>query len=790
MSRTSHRIATRFAMGWLLLAVLSGVLHLIAPAPAQAEVACTAETVPTTSCPPAFAPPDLLSPRIVAKGTAAQADSLRRIQKQAVDLTLAHYQLPESDRNTVLAWGRTEAQAMLWGLLVQALKTPAGDRTADQRNAREWLATLLRSHVALVAREAGAELTSWLGLDPNTYASLAANASYGELRQFLLGNAPLWILKTMPSVAEVLSWGAASAYETTVNDDFASRLAAIHAVVNAGAAQETSNRDPEGSSGAPQTLLAARAALPAAPVDSLGALYDVPLTTLIPGGHVLGHVPPMAALAPWSPDAFDATRKRVYRATGELVRALPVDGVVGTQENIAALVVRARTNNISPEPMLDFPDAQVVLFSAYVTATLPGPRPQAQCDNSLIPVSQYGSPTDTWVSFIHPVTSEWTTARTAPCLNAPVAAAPTQADPQFVVRPEGATTLEQRSSISVRINDDNVYTTDPKSTVRLSGRWFVQRLQPGPFTTDVPTLGMEYTDWTGRRSYVSLVHSAERGFHFLGVTPRSRTAVLDPSTCGAQNECWDRDSINYVDPDGRKLTAWVDDYQKPAGAPWHGLNPVVGSPVAFDANGFAPAYNNGGVSYEWRFQKAGCNGPCVVQWSTEATPDYTTPVRDAKATYTWEAAGTYLAHLTATDVTGQVVTTTMKVVVGGIAPVITLPSCNTVTPAPGCSPRIWAYDQLVKVTGTIELGGTLESASIAVEWGDGTPVARGTWSPAGIQTDASSRIVLSRIDGRRVALTSTHLYEGSGEFHGSVTVTDGVGTTERFPFMQVVAPPA
>ena len=76
-----------------------------------------------------------------------------------------------------MSWGRTEAQARLWDLIVEAINTPAGDRTVDQQNAVEWMAALASAQANDSAMHAGAEYTTWAGLDPNQYWNLARNPS-------------------------------------------------------------------------------------------------------------------------------------------------------------------------------------------------------------------------------------------------------------------------------------------------------------------------------------------------------------------------------------------------------------------------------------------------------------------------------------------------------------------------------------------------------------------------------------------------------------------------------------
>ena len=176
----------------LLLAVVIGLLHLQqAPASAADGEICTLAADGTLSCPsdpsgpaPSFPPPDLLNPRILAEAPPPQVESLRRLEAKAVDLVRDMYHLPESDRDAVRSWGRTDAQSMLWSLLVEAIQTPEAERTADQQNAADWLGGLADRQTAEAARQAGAEYARFAGLDVHQYWS-KAGGSEEDLRAFL-----------------------------------------------------------------------------------------------------------------------------------------------------------------------------------------------------------------------------------------------------------------------------------------------------------------------------------------------------------------------------------------------------------------------------------------------------------------------------------------------------------------------------------------------------------------------------------------------------------------------------
>ena len=73
-----------------------------------------------------------------------------------------------------------------------------------------------------------------------------------------------------------------------------------------------------------------------------------------------------------------------------------------------------------------------------------------------------------------------TQVRTSPCLNTVPAPAPSIEDPQFIVQRQGSDYFVQSPTIAVRIDDDNLNTLEPRSTVRMAGNgWFVHRITNG-----------------------------------------------------------------------------------------------------------------------------------------------------------------------------------------------------------------------------------------------------------------------------------------------------------------------
>src|SRR5947209_781768 len=78
-----------------------------------------------------FPPADLMDnsqlsqPGSIYAATSVQTSSLQNLEQAAIANTLKNHQLPASDAAAVQTWGRGDAEAELWGLIVQAINLPA-----------------------------------------------------------------------------------------------------------------------------------------------------------------------------------------------------------------------------------------------------------------------------------------------------------------------------------------------------------------------------------------------------------------------------------------------------------------------------------------------------------------------------------------------------------------------------------------------------------------------------------------------------------------------------------------
>ena len=282
---------------------------------------------------------------------------------------------------------------------------------------------------------------------------------------------------------------------------------------------------------------------------------------------------------------------------------------------LAELIVDARTNapdvtademgvSVGPAHRGCFTDGMTTLFALFVAATLPEPRDE-YCDNSsTVPDNiKHGG-------FL--VDLSW-----RPCLNATAIPAATPYDPQFLIKEDGETTGTLSPTITFQ---DHAETT---TTARLHDGWFI--LEPtGSY--DEQTLAIEYVDWDGKKQQAWLLGNPVDGqvFVSLDVTDDLTDGLED---CLDDGLCSESESLQYLSPDGKKLSASVEQWKPAVGAPSYDATPDELSPTSYDANGFAPTDATGEVSYQWRFEEGPCTKPCVLLEEPLAPPGIRRPGR-------------------------------------------------------------------------------------------------------------------------------------------------------------------
>jgi hypothetical protein len=141
-----------------------------------------------TAC-PSYPPLPLLN--LDALGvTDAQKTSLQNLSDDAVEMVIKGHGLSDGDKNAVLSWGRSDAQAALYWKLLGAIDAPSP--TADEKNAAAWLQTMVGTDISVVsAQDAAREYVKWAGLDQSGFeALLKTNPTQAQLKAFLGGDSP------------------------------------------------------------------------------------------------------------------------------------------------------------------------------------------------------------------------------------------------------------------------------------------------------------------------------------------------------------------------------------------------------------------------------------------------------------------------------------------------------------------------------------------------------------------------------------------------------------------------
>ena len=737
--------------------------------------------------------------------TTAQIQSLQVLEQAAVSATIRDHRLAAGDADAVQSWGRGDAQAELWALIVQAIQAPAASRSTDQQNAVAWMTTVFQREGVRSADDAGREYVTWAGLDQTQYQHLLdTNAGQDAITAFLANNnlppsgycayrspAPYqseytgWDVQTCftpctsaagcipfpPDYNQFVKWGAAQANGTTLNTP--------------GFAQQASNisqGEALGGTFAAATVLGVAIGTNTALAGALaGSAFQVAIFPFAGGvvessvsaalaaeaaaGEAAGEAAAAAAEAAADVAAAAAeTAGSIAAASVGFIVAIAIAGIavgviyliniinaLNLPGQLASLIVGAATPPVLDATLLGDATQIQGLYGLFVGATLPAPR-FATCNNAIGIIISGGAARPT----------------PRPCLNAPAIPAPANSDPLFAIQAKGATTTTYSTSISWKDAAAGVSTT-----ARLSETWFIDQVSaPGLPATTLQTLRIHYTDWSGNEQYAWLLGDPAAGYKFLAIAESG--ASLNPSTCLADKTCSYSSTIDYVGTDGADYAASVL-LTLPSVAPTTSANPVEASPVTFTANGSSPLGLP--LTYQWQFEQP--SSSIIIVIGGGVSYDYTAPVSGPAASYTWTTSGTFHVQLTATDSAGKQTVDTFTVTVGDVGPTLTL------YPPPGplgcialCNTYTVPLGSVTTLAGTVGHAGAADAETVVVDWGDGT--AHDTTGIGGGIVNLASNLTLTATSPTLVTLSDTHTYAKAGSYSATVTATDqGGGTATR-----------
>jgi uncharacterized protein YjbI with pentapeptide repeats len=803
--------AWRRALVPLLVVVLLTPIGVI---PQAQTASAQSSDCDVTSCPP----PDLLNlNQPLYAPTAVQMSSLEDLENQAVDNIIGAYGLSASDTNAILSWGRADADAELYALLLQAITTSAcitgqppgtGCRTTDQQNAVDWLGTVVQRQAVAAAEDAGLEYVEWAGLDTSQYQSLLnSNASENALTAFLSGTpedynligtngAPLapsqyaqsaggWCVfqapapdageytgstdptctgvscpeavtcnPPTPSYNQFIDWGEADAsYSLLDGEEYQSAATSI--AIGLGVALPLAAAV---TAAAPGSVIAALNASEVAFETAADALVAAGAASATTGGTAAAEAAAAgvdAAISGAAGLGAAAVSVVLLAVVSAVIEGINVVNAANLPGELASLIASTETppaGTFDPANVLATTGGGTTLYSLFVGATLPTPLNET-CDNT---------PQVIGSSNLGPV---YGTAGN--CLNPTPIPPASPSDPLFLVQAPGSST--PHTSPTITWTDAASGTT---TTARLHETWFIEN-------ESVQTLHITYTDWNGNEQNAWLLGNPTDGYEFLNFSaPTGASTSVDPSTCVADGTCSYSTSIDYVD-NGQDYSASVQGYVPSVGAPTYSTA-VEGSPITFNANGFAPANATGPVTYAWEFELT-CPGNCTVLPVNGQEP-YSSPVSGATVGYTWQKPGVFDVSLTATDATGTQVNDTFTVTVADVPPtLVVLPTCGAVTIS--CTPQTGVVGTPMGVTGTVTHTGNQDAEDVTVNWGDGTSTDYA--ETGGLLIDANNIVVTPQSD-TSFTFSDTHSYAEPGTYIVTVTVSDGAGNGASQTFTDTI----
>lgn len=524
--------------------------------------------------------------------TAPQLAALHVLEAQAVADVVHDHELSSGDGSSVLSWARPDAQADLWGRLLQAVQAVHDGTASDvQRDANAWLAAVQQRQAVLMAQDAGLEYTKWAGLGTDYYRYLLKqNPSVTDLANFL-GRTPNpytngasaanpqdsidggYCVYRSPAplqgdytanVYNGLGSGAGAnetCYHPCTNLLGCPLPTPSYANLTHWGAADTQNR----LFGAFGSASALDGAAVGGALASLGAVTAGVGTSFSLGSTLSGTafqqaVFPFAArvqglLVTAAEDAAIAAGESAAEAAAEVIEAAEVAGGELAASGVGAIVsavIFAVTTAVQVGLQV-VADAALPgqLASLIVKARTTTPDPYATASSNatgliaLVAGAALPAPSRTTCDNSNLTYGGDNPLR--PCGNATTIPAATAWDPAWVVTPQGGTPTMQPD---LAVADT---TTGLTSTERLHGNWVITSATIGGTSATAQGLRLHYSDWGGG-GHTAWVFAGRAPAQFLTVADAALGASFDPSTCAAAGTCALTGSIQLTGPGGARET--------------------------------------------------------------------------------------------------------------------------------------------------------------------------------------------------------------------------------------------
>ena len=544
---------------------------------------------------------DVYYPNGVYSATPDQVTSLEDLENEAVSDTIADHALNLGDATEVLSWGRADADAELWALLVQAIEAvKANTATTDQKNAADWLTNVVVREGVLAADDAGLEYTQWAGLGTAAFNQLIDSApSLSALENFLGGVVQPYTDGGSASDPSLSTDGGYCVYQSPspYQGDYVANIYNVNTVpqtcftpctnpLGCNITTPTSDQFIKwGEADADNTLFdnssyagAAQNIAIGASLAAVGTVGSVAagLGTTFSLGSTLAGTSFQEAVFTYAARALKTTidaAEAAAEAAGESAEeaaqgvvdaAMEVGGEVaatGVGVIVAAVifaVVTAVQEGLIVFGSNGLPDdlAQNIIDAPSATPDL-----SSMLSNSSEIQGLYGlfvgatlpAPTFTGCdnSALTITTSGGFPVANTPCLNATPVPAQSPYDPQWVVTPKGGTTSTTQPTLSWQDTSTGLNTT-----TYLNGNWFISSTTVGGTSATTQNLRLQYTDWNGDEQTAWLFANASPA-EFLTVSDSALGANFDPNTCLTDGTCSVTSSLDVIGSDGNGYSVSV-----------------------------------------------------------------------------------------------------------------------------------------------------------------------------------------------------------------------------------------
>ena len=717
-------------------------------------------------------------------------------------------------------WGRGDALAELWGLVVEAIRTPTATRSDVQQDVVDWLTAMIRRKGEAAAVNAGWEYLKWAGNTPGNTARPATDTIKTALQGFVNGTrAPVNYNGGNPnnSTSGFCYYqppaGVESEYTGNIFTPFLQSTAdswcfpnfqclnllgcnantpSFESFVKWGEIDVTG--DPRNDNDFAVTAKDAAIGLTFAAAASGAIVTGVVLAASL--GSVLTGTAFAAALFPWLaapildfagaltlPAAYvgGAAAAAVGVVVGVVIVAITIAVLKGI-EIVAAANLPGKLLDMINNAQAAAPDLPAMLtdsnqlsglYGLFIRATGPVPANQT-CDNSTKNALVQGkAPT--------------------PCANAPAIPAPTVDDPQFLVQPlnqstgapEGAA-IRTDSIDWVSLQDLSGSTSSTPllnaTTVigrtELRGSWFLTSatVDDGTVVAPYQTLRLSYlSPMTFSQATSWLIKQGDGSYKFLTAIGKSvifpTDEPFDASTCKASGRCELTSTIHMikVGPGGPTQNGIAFDVSVvPRVAPTIGVTttapPVSGSSSTLKAASIGA--DVGPLTYEWWIQRPSSTLNSCSITNPPRFCDADGPFTGSQIDYTWTTGGPTKVIVFAKTASGLEYRTDTTIDVTNVAPVLTADAPDE-TRIPG----------KMTLTGTVTHAGVFDTENVVIDWGDGT-TGGAVWSPS-LLICVGCPVSFTKVSDTKFSYESSHEYAAPGTYTVKVKVGDQSGDVDE-----------